>query len=676
MALSAGAKNSCNSKDIQAQLPFRSNSNAFVTVKGDETFFSSSSFSSSSGYHSNSFSFPNMRHLLVYLLFVVALLVFVEQRSVIGSSSSSVSLASSSPGVANKSLGLRNKSSGHVFVGASNAYVKELGKERDTYQKKLQRMKEEEEKKKQEEEDAKKKEAEEAKMHQEKRQPTTVDNNEGDTKDIKVSSIKVCPEVIYREELHKRREAQEKLRKGEAGSKEVLEQQLGSVGEHRFNLKQTFGNNGERYLLFLMAGGLNNALLALENVMPIAAYLNRTLVIPYLSSDHAHGLGGASSSFAGKENQRSMPKERVRLIGNETTVTNATMQLLKNMKFTRVSYKKFDLNSEKEMNDMNKISFQSYFRLNDVYDADKMGWKLRNSAKETPAGKDVKELRVAYMEDNPEFWAEQDIYCPTWSAWKQTSYKNTDEFKFLNEREDILCVGQAFSLVRPIAKGFNINEHKNRMVLFSKELNTTASQVLFNNETNGQFQVGNYLAIHNRRGDWKAACKGWVKENSPSWKVCYPTYEELADLYNKVVTRPEAIRALLSSDVSNEGKNMTLLVESHIRKPFNITTSKAKGETFSFVDYFPTYMATNEKDKNILQGIKSQYQWETANELMFNDNEKECKGIIYPFLRPAIDMLIMLESGAFVGNEFSSFSRRVKYLRFDLKRPSYTIGKV
>eukprot|EP01135_Chromosphaera_perkinsii_P001458 Nk52_evm8s172 gene=Nk52_evmTU8s172 len=280
----------------------------------------------------------------------------------------------------------------------------------------------------------------------------------------------------------------------------------------------------------------------------IAAYLNRKLVIPYLTSDHVNGLGGHNSVFTRKENERPMPKQRVKLIVNETVVTNDILELLKKMTFTRVNYKKFDPNSEQGIGELDKISFQSYFRLNDLYNPDKMGWKLRNSDKKTPAGKDVKELRVAFMEDNPEFWGEQDIYCPSWSPCNQMGYTKIDEFKFLNEREDILCLGQAFSLIRPIAKGFSSNEIKNRMILFSKELNTTAHQSLIGNDINSRFRGGNYVTMHNRRGDWKSYCKEWVKEKSPQWKVCYPTYKELAEIYNKVVTHPDAMKALLAAN--------------------------------------------------------------------------------------------------------------------------------
>eukprot|EP01135_Chromosphaera_perkinsii_P004954 Nk52_evm1s306 gene=Nk52_evmTU1s306 len=697
------------------------------------TAYSSSSDNSDSGAGfsnesssniSSTVPFSSTWRFLVYLLVLVALLVFLEQQSVI------VSFKGGSSGELGSSIGLTpadgvGKDSSRID-SIANMTAKELGSKKEEFKREMERINalKKADKGTAEAKNSGKHKGGEKNQTAEGSQAKHIENESvvdrsgaGDMfKNGKESSSKICPELIHKEELKKRRVIQDRLRKGyyKAGSLEdqEMERELGSIGHHRFRLNETMGKNGEKFILFLLAGGLNNALLALENVMPIAAHLNRTLVIPYLTSEHVHGFGDHKSVFSRRDIKVQMPKNRVRLLANETSVTDETMEMLQKMKFTRVIYKKFDLNSERERDEMDKVSFRSYFRLNDYYNPEKMGWKLQNSAKETPAGRSVKHLRVAFMEDNPEFWARQDVYCPSWTPWTRVNYKGMDEFKFLNQREDILCVGQAYSMNPPIAKGFHANDNKNRMVLFSKELKSTVHQAIFNNSFGShgarQYRVGHYVAVHNRRGDWKGACKAWTKGSPEQWKVCYPTYLELAAMYNKVVTRPEALKSLLSGgnheaakyyhrdemsdpravhqDVAPLGKNAsaTILatVKNHVRKPFNISVSKelqAGRTTFTFLDSFPTYMATNEKDVRVLEGINTHYKWDTATNFLIDPNicGRASKGLTsYVFLRPAIDMLLMFESGAFIGNEFSSFSRRVKYLRQEVGKPSFAIGKL
>eukprot|EP01135_Chromosphaera_perkinsii_P000205 Nk52_evm9s48 gene=Nk52_evmTU9s48 len=632
--------------------------------------------SSASSHMSPSSLFGSARRLLVCLLLFVAFVVFLEQAKVIQLSNSREGrVPIGDVGDHASSIGINNNPS--VDVTGDN----KIGGGDDNQL----RVKEKGDGKKNTEAvDVEKSEKKESKKEEDQRKKTTPEK-EGEKKDIKIPEdlevenfppSHVCPELIYKDLLTKRRVKQRQLR--ESASVEVLQSELGGVGGHRFRLKETLGKNGEKFLIFLFAGGLNNGLLSLENAMPMAAYLNRTLVVPFVTSDHARGLGGTGSAFSRFEKDKHMPKERVRLIGNETAVTEATMELLKKMKFTHVNFRRFDSKSTSDVENMEKMAFQSYFRLNDVYKADKMKWKLRNSAKETPEGKEARELRVAFMEDNPEFWAEQDIYCPSWSPWKEAGkggkYWETDEFRFLNEREDILCAGHTYGLSKPIVKGFQGRDIQNRMVVFSDELSTTAHRVLADNDASGRFRPGNYVAVHIRRGDWMNACKSFVRGKPKEWRVCFPSYMDLAELYNEVVTNSRSLESLLSADPGNKHKNMTAVIQNHTRQPFKALISKSKNKTFDFVDSFPTYVATNEKDDNILKGLKHQFRWDTAKDLMFDEKASECRSVSYPLLRAVMDMALMYDSGAFIGNEWSSFSRRVKYLRNERKnRPNYSV---
>ena len=449
---------------------------------------------------------------------------------------------------------------------------------------------------------------------------------------------KICPESLLEEELRKY--------KSSARQEDV---HLGGARNDALDLK----TSNEKFMVFLFAAGLNNALLALEVAMPIAAHLNRTLLIPYVNSQHVlKGPGSSSGTFRHFNMHVPIPEHRRGEKYEET------------MRFLSVGFKKFDMRKPEDADSVRKMAFKTYFQLSDVYKKG-MKWKLKNSGHETRG--DVRELKVAYMEDNPEFWGSKDFYCPPFEGFANAGkFWENPEFRYVHENEQFMCLGYSYSLTTTWKEGFSHRDGFNRFVKFSVPMLNTAAKVL---ESAG-LRKGKYVAVHNRRGDWKGACKYFVKNEPHKWKECYPSYKDLGETFNHFVQQPKVLSVLL-------GKNRSE-ISSHVRRPFTAVTGRNKDGTekvFEFVDSFPVYVATNEKNPDLLRALENIYKWQTSSTVMLPTTSRSCKAS-FPFSRAVLDMILLYDSGAFIGNNWSSFSRRVNYLRNDSKenRPNMAAG--
>eukprot|EP01135_Chromosphaera_perkinsii_P005978 Nk52_evm7s376 gene=Nk52_evmTU7s376 len=391
----------------------------------------------------------------------------------------------------------------------------------------------------------------------------------------------------------------------------------------------------EKYLTFLFTGGLNNCLVAIEYALTLAADLNRTLVIPYVTSDHVkRGAGATGSSYA------ELKHNVVRKDANGT--------LLDSMRFRKVRFRSFKTDSRRDMQLMEVMSFSTYFKMKQLQGD--VQYRIEDGITDYDVvNSDKKKVKVVFMEDNPEFWASKTFYCPMWDkfAVKGIFYEH-QEFKYGQEDDQFMCTGYAFRLSRTIPGGFNPHLNLFRSIGFSDPIKSLTKKVL----GFGGMELEQYMGIHIRRGDFSGYCKWKAKSNLEG---CYPSYGQIIRRVGKLVAQRNVTEKLAVNEAN------------HVPKPKDILSNLDAGkdaEVIELKDDFPIYVATNEKNPKVLDALVSSYGWNTLESLTTPSSSKECKGkITYPFLEATLDANILYESGVLMWNTYSTLSRRVNELR-------------
>ena len=413
--------------------------------------------------------------------------------------------------------------------------------------------------------------------------------------------VKMCPERMLREEL--------------------LQQETEPVVIPK--------NTTEKFVTLIFNGGLNNCLIAIERAAVVAASTGRTLLIPYLESDHVkEGPGTQKSIYEEK-------KYHVSRKGAE------------GMQFQRIKYKSYSRDKEEDIEAMKKMSFRTYFRLKQLTHPD-LRFRFANGLSDwddyTPG---VKQVNVAFIEDNPEFWASKTWFCPEFKTKSSTTkdpFFNQPEFNFANDNDQFLCLGQSFLYSQQMPDGYDPSQAHMRGVEFSPVLNKVANAVL---DIAG-LKKGKFMGLHNRRGDFKDYCREIAeKKGQDVLEHCYPSYKHIMEVIKEFVSRKEVVKQLiLETDPA-----------THVPKPYIY-------EGVKIPDTFPIFVATNENDPEIISELERDAGWIFLDTVCYGTEDEGCKdAAAYPFLRPALDAAILYQSGGLIFNNYSTLSRRLIALR-------------
>ena len=388
------------------------------------------------------------------------------------------------------------------------------------------------------------------------------------------------------------------------------------LAKQSFERKIITQSTTERYLTYQCVGGLNNCLISLEKALVIATNLNRTLLVPFIESDHQKsGPGSAKSIY--KRLEYGVERE--------------------GLSFNLMQFKNYSRSSPKDVMAMKSMSFRTYFRFRQYKTGAEFKMRLEDgltdSDDRTPG---MKRGKVAFMEDNPEFWASKIFLCPRYSAGfsNERPFFTDPAFKYAQEHHQFMCLGKSFSMVQSM--GPDSLEYRYAhltSVLFSDVMEKITAAVLASHD----LEPYKYVGIHNRRGDFEQYCESLAKRDPEMYKHCFPSYERLQ---NHVLTIPKTkeLKEIFHVEGRSLGVNMKQM--------------------------YPVFAATNEMDPKVLENLREKYGWETLKSVCTSPSDKECKGVMeFPFLRPALDANILYRSGVFIWNNYSTLSKRIVGLR-------------
>ena len=427
----------------------------------------------------------------------------------------------------------------------------------------------------------------------------------------------------------------ENLVKGKLCPEKMMRDQLSYIDSVPVDISPS---TKTKYLTFLFSGGLNNCLIALEKALIVAANTNRTLLIPYLESDHVKEGPGSSNSIY----------EEFKFYVNREGFSRDH--------FIRMKYRKYSRDHAKDRETMKKMVFRTYFKLKQIIHPDmklRFAHGLTEDDDHTPG---LGYLNVAFIEDNPEFWASKTWYCPMYNG-KGFSSKNPyfdfPSFKFVNENDQFMCLGKSFQMTQQAPGGFNPSHNHMGNVEFSKTVHLISNALL----SRAGMTPGKYIGVHNRRGDFKAYCKGIEKKRPGVLDHCYPTYKHIMEVIKEFIERKEV----------QEKLNFEEVPEFHRAIPF-------VAEGVELPDKYPTFVATNEMNKEIIEGLERDAGWVFLDTICAGLRSEACQDASsYPFLRPVLDAALLYRSGGLVFNNYSTLSRRLVSLRRAWRQPGLEI---
>ena len=433
-------------------------------------------------------------------------------------------------------------------------------------------------------------------------------------------SKKLCPELLFKEQLKK--------------------------PENRFTLDPIDSAADRKYMTFLWEGGLNNGLMELENAMIIAAELNRTLIIPYIHSEHVKSGPGSKNAIYSEfvpDVSRDHPNR-----------VNESLQ------YTRVRYKNYSRQNNGDLQTMAMMAFRTYFRLKQLEEGDPVYIQDGVADRDVLVKKGKMELRITFMEDNPEFWASKTFYCPKFytperlNPFYKIPYFEWPGFKHVVEHDQFMCVGYTWLMDQP----WNVPRDPFLTQTLPSHALQEVSYLLMNHQ---RLLPGGFIGIHNRRGDFASYCVGQDVSH------CLPSYTRLVSFVKEVTDEPrhaEALRRVLDGMLSSyTPREKTVVFEED-----------GNSETIRLKEVFPVYVATNEDNKEMLETLTNDFEWVVMSMFCMEPGEGPCKTApVYPYLRGTLDANILTMSGVFLENAHSTFSGRIRKTRNKLNMITLTI---
>eukprot|EP01135_Chromosphaera_perkinsii_P002704 Nk52_evm72s226 gene=Nk52_evmTU72s226 len=436
--------------------------------------------------------------------------------------------------------------------------------------------------------------------------------------------------------------------------------------------------DGERYLLFRLQAGLNNALMSIENAAPIAAMLNRTLVIPYLSSSHVPK--GPGSEMAVLEFVHPNTKRPGGAVGN------SSYSKVPHIHVDRIKYR----NYPKGSSELTKIAFSTYFSLIQTEPSKDVQWAFSNLPSKDKRNTDglanakkmgYKQVKVVFMEDDPGFWASRTFDCLRPQSGKKSvpdEYWKEKDFQVLSSADEFMCMGFSFYVTSAMKDGFDPHPVMNELIVFSEVIESVTDSIM----AKSGLEAGRYVGMHIRRGDFKHYC-GWkTAKLSPDEKAkCYPSYARMIQKYSQFIQNNTVRSQVMMPGESNMDNYCPLKVNISSKQSPRVLYTEGIGSgsnkspnntsfEATIPDTLPVYAASNEQDKHIKDLISSYLRWKVLDEVIPDKDKGKCalkenigkgEGVVdWPFLRLLVDMALLSRSGVMIANEFSSLSKRAR----------------
>eukprot|EP01135_Chromosphaera_perkinsii_P009119 Nk52_evm6s1636 gene=Nk52_evmTU6s1636 len=477
--------------------------------------------------------------------------------------------------------------------------------------------------------------------------------------------IKVCPELEMKK-LLLNNNSMSGEGKGQSHTKGALKEGSTSTGVEKPSRKD------KKYLVFLPDQGLNNVLYQFERACALAALLNRTLAVPYMTNEHIKDgeLGSRSTLFESVQDEEKRKGMESRF------------------KFEKVKFKSYDKLKDQVV--LKQVAFRSYFRFVQPQHP-KATWRFAKGVTDMDpeplgafTGKAiiVRHLEVEYLEDDPEFWASQTFRCAKRedNVWHYSFEDYMQQFDSLDGTEQFVCAGFIFRLDDRFSGEVSAEFTTSHLIGFSNELEEIGNNMLQNARMMGTDGVGrkyHFMAVHLRRGDFAIYCKHLVGDNVEKFGHCFPSQAQISMKFKEMFVKASSFVSALSGIVHK--------LKESIWGPFEITSSKTRfsfsKERTNFGNLVPkdpisqsmrVYVATNEKESLVLEQLAKDYGAVYASDLMMPLGSRSCPNS-FPFARVALDMYFLSKATAFLMNRFSTLSARAKFIQEDTKKaPSLT----